>query len=293
MFAIRIWRRKERARIGNGTIGANELTEMWRVFEVPIGTNPLEAIELPRIGSAAVSNGQVVYCADLDPEQINDNTYDVTAFFSQGAVAIFEQVPRRSWDLTYRKDKITLPIFVKGLKVHGNGGAIKWDPDPFDLPIEYTVLNVSVTMEHLGNAAIRDIIFRARAQSGHIHIISGFPGLKWKMITPTIASTPESIGKIRINYSWENDPGNGGIDAPVLTPDPGDPGPGAPPPTPFRPIVPGPRLPFYRYIVIPSQVANGEPRIETQDLYPPLLPNGSPNPFYEPLGWQLLPGAPI
>lgn len=282
MLAFRIWKTKERARLGNGTVGANELTEQYRVIDVPIGSSPLEALELPPIGSPKVSNGRVVYCQDLDPEQINDTTYDVTAFFSEGAIAIFEQVPRKSWDLTYRKDKITLPIFVRGLKVHGASTAQYWDPDPFDLPIEYLVLNVAVTMEHQGNAAIRDIINLAMSQRGHIHIFSGFPNIKWKMLSPTIASVPEVLGKIRINYSWESDPGNGGIDVPPESPE-----------VPVAPIVPGARPPFHRYLVSPSQTPGGRPSIHTHDLYPINLPNGQPNPFYDPNGWQILPGAPI
>lgn len=263
---------------------AGELSPVrFMVQNVPFGADPTNDPQLPIIGAAITVGSRTYRCDRIQVvETISDTAHVVEAMYSTDGRFSFpereepdERDPNwRSWDLTYQKQQLKIPLFTKGIHEYSdpNGNTLQrewWYKQEETLDLEFSVLNTSVSVPVTSNQGIRDIINLSRSQVGHLHEFLN--NTYWVMQAPTIRIAEPVPGHVKISYTWISDPGSGSI--------------GNPDPTKF--ITPPHRPPWYKYVITPADVNGGQPTISVFDLYPP------ESGFNTPTGYQGLPGDPI
>lgn len=270
------------------TNGNGELTPfVFTVQGLAIGENPVLVPGIPALNSViphSDSNPGYFKCDRVFVSKaISDTAVEVTALFStDGRFAFPAPQPDptapnyREWDKSYRKESINIPHWRLVFQEYpiGNGQTAlrnKWEYVERPMMIEWTVMSVRVKFDAGDNTGVVQALNVIDREIGKLHVFPAFPNRLWRYCAPTIASSPESATEIFVSYSWDSDPGNGSF---------GNPFPGR--------IVTAPiRLPFFNYISLPAAQSGQLPVIATQSQFPP---EGG---FFNPNGWQGLPGGPI
>lgn len=255
------------------------------VQDLAIGEDATKLIAIPQPNSEFTLSGDKYTCdRTYVSKVISDNSCMVTTLFSndqrfRSGSSFSGNDPHdpdyQGWDIGYRKTKYEIPRFTKGTRTYATspGGPMAmqdyWIYTPIPQDIEYTTFSRVLNLTPVAPTQVIGIVNTIHTQVGHLHIFPNSPN-KWLMNAPTIRNTKKF--QLQVVYSWESDPGNGivqNID-------------------PNNFIVPDDeRDPFSVYQVTAATVANPDPRIFVQQLFPPSSSR------YDPNGWQTLPGHPI
>ncbi len=259
----------------------------FMVSGLAVGEDPTSHPLIPIPLQTEITIGELKYRCDSVgvAEVYSDNACLVRARFStDGRFRFPARTPDtpnfRVWDFGYKKTKIVLTQFIKGVRTYANASGQQvtadwWYRYDKDFDVEFRTLNVKVTLTNISNEAVMDVVNLCDAQLGHLH---QFAGRRWVMQPATIRQPrPRELG---IDYAWVSDPGNGGLGQPAGV---------APSDYVYVPS----RPPFHVYDVIPTQTIGGRPDVTVTSLFPQTLPSGGANPFYDLNGWQNLPGTPI
>lgn len=285
----------------DGPDGSGYLTPfVWWVDEILTTDNPLEAPGIPTIRSSLLVHGKTYKCDSVQTSRINDTCVEVTAKFStDGRFGGMQKVePNEEFKNTvlgYKKVPIKPPVMRLTRHVFKDGDnnskeGQRWEesPDMDAIQLEFSVLSISVVLKELSNSQMNAIIRSIDNRIGEMHQFTAYPGRYWVMQPATIRNSKP--GELRIDYSWESDPGNSSPT--VLSPSYRSP--------PFRP-------PFHSYQVESLPIDPGDtnpkpPIIRVINNFPPEVishydANGNPvmmdNPKYRLDGYLELPGSPI
>lgn len=265
--------------------GTGSLTPfVYTVTNLAVDEDPTSLPQIPQRGSEITMGNWKFQCDRVYVSRvITDTAMQVTALFSNDGRFSFpapEEDPQelgyREWDKSYSTEFIKIPLWELTFQEHSvAGGGVattnRWQLKERDVAIEFSVLNIRVKFSAGDNAGMIAAMNVMDREIGKIHIFPAFPNRWWQFLPPSMASTPESQTEVFVSYSWLSDPGSGRVGNPI---------PGRYVTVPDRPA-------FHEYLAVPSGSPGVAPTIVAQLKFPV----GSP--FYNPNGWQGLPGGPI
>lgn len=267
----------------------------WMIDELPIGEDPTRVPGIFQTGST-LSIGGVTYRCDRVRvvEQVNDTRFIVASEFSTDGRFTFPSRPveldegAKEWSITYKKVDQKLRYFVRAKYDYADGEAEEWLPREYTIPLEYMMVQITVSLVDLSAEQTAEIIRRLHKAKGRAHKFPLFGDDRLVMMPTGII---QSANRLTLNYAWESDPGNGPMGPPFdySRDNPDD---------PDVAIMPPARPSYFGYVEVPAQTRGGRPQIHIADLFPPTyFPPGStnavPNPYYDPDGWRDLPGNPV
>lgn len=203
------------------------------------------------------------------------------------------------WEKGYKKDSLKVPAYVLKPEFYLEAGTgvektrWEWTDADYSIPIEYSVLTVTVNRTANGlefRSKILEDMAIAEGQHDHLHIFPQFPGKQWIMQPHNARQA--GVSRVQLTYSWVSDPGNG---APGLPIDPDVAG------AYLLPRIERPPLHYYAVIgqqglINTKSEAKGgavAPKFSVMPLYPEKLQDNTPNPRYDPNGWKTLAGKPM
>lgn len=300
--------RKETIKREQSTAGIVRSVKKSYIIEVPVNGDPLGPTSgLPQYGAtlSTLSNGYQSFnnpplrCTRIDSLKFitRDTTTDVDLYecdatFTDEFLPLLEGP--QTW--TYSRKEVRVPFFRRYDRFYPIGAASftppagcppapaglaykhEWINDPLTIYVPYLIQTrvVWVSRAKFGSRDRKAL----RAQIGKLHEFKEVGDSDEKaeygiMEPPRVID--ESRQRVRIEYGWAFDPGNGPFQQDANTCK--------------RYIAPNvARPPFYAYRVIPAANLQDPPEIEVYSTIPGPAQGNTSNPYFKPDGWKNLPG---
>ena len=280
------------------------------VIEVPTNGDPLGPTSgMPQYGAtlSTISSGYQSFidpplrCTKIDSLRfVNRDTTNDTDLYECDATFTDEFLPLlegpQAW--TYSRKEVRMPFFRRYDRFYplaggtftppagcppsvipGHGYRSEWISDPLTIYVPYLIQTRVVWVKR---AKFTSKDRRAlRQQIGRLHMFKEIGDQNDDKAEFGIFEPPrvveESRLRVRIEYAWAFDPGNGPFQQDAQTCK--------------RYIAPNiARPPFYAYRVIPGVALDDPPTIDVYSTIPGPGQGQPQNPYYQPDGWKTLPG---